>query len=271
MKKYFVIGNPIDHSLSPEIHDYWIKKNKIKAKYGKKKLNNNDLKDFILKIRNGEINGLNVTVPFKKEIIPFLDKLTFSAETTQSVNTIYLENDKIIGHNTDIGGFEAAIKSINYKVAGKKVLILGAGGVVPSIIFALFKMKALSMKLTNRTKSKAEILKDFFNNSSHMDKIIKVINWGEIPNCDMIINATSVGLHKNDTLNLDFAKLKSNKFFYDIIYNPGETNFLKKAKENGHKTENGKKMFIYQAAEAFKIWHGFQVEINDEINRIFEK
>ena len=271
MKKYFVIGNPIDHSLSPEIHDYWIKKNKIKAKYGKKKLNNNDLKDFILKIRNGEINGLNVTVPFKKEIIPFLDKLTFSAETTQSVNTIYLENDKIIGHNTDIGGFEAAIKSINYKVAGKKVLILGAGGVVSSIIFALFKMKAMSITLTNRTKSKAEILKDFFNNSSHMDKMIKVINWGEIPDCDMIINATSVGLHKNDTLNLDFAKLKSNKFFYDIIYNPGETNFLKKAKENGHKTENGKKMFIYQAAEAFKIWHGFQVEINDEINRIFEK
>ena len=271
MKKYFVIGNPIDHSLSPEIHNYWIKKNKIEAKYDKKKLKNGDLKDFVLKIRNGEINGLNVTVPFKKEIIPFLDKLTLSAETTQSVNTIYLENDKIIGHNTDIGGFEAAIKSINYKVAGKKVLILGAGGVVPSIIFALFEMKAMSITLTNRTKSKAEILKDFFNNSSRMDKIIKVINWGEIPDCDMIINATSVGLHKKDSLNLDFVKLKSNKFFYDIIYNPEETNFLKKAKENGHKTENGKKMFIYQAAEAFKIWHGLQVEINEEINRILEK
>ncbi len=231
MKKYFVIGNPIDHSLSPEIHNYWIKKNKIEAKYDKKKLKNNDLKDFILKIKGGEINGLNVTVPFKKEIIPFLDKLTFSAETTQSVNTIYLENNKIIGHNTDVGGFESAVKSINYKITGKKVLILGAGGVVPSIIFALFKMKAMSITLTNRTKSKAETLKNFFYNSLHMNKVIKVINWGEIPDFDMIINATSVGLRKNDTLNLDFAKLKGNKFFYDIIYNPGETNFLKKQKK----------------------------------------
>ena len=101
--KYFVIGNPIEHSLSPLIHNYWIKKNNIKAIYDKKKLSSTELKGLIIKIREKNISGVNVTVPFKKEVIPFLDKLTLDAEATQSVNTILLTNDsKIVGHNTDI-------------------------------------------------------------------------------------------------------------------------------------------------------------------------
>ena len=258
MKEYLVIGNPITHSLAPELHNYWIKENGINGIYNKKKLNENDLKEFFLKIRNKEINGANITVPFKRDVIPYLDQLSFESEKTQSVNTVYLKNDKIIGHNTDIDGFELAIKDVNYDVEGKKVLILGAGGVVPSVIFALYKMRALSVTISNRTKTKAENLKTLFND-------LKIIDWDEVSDFDMIINATSIGLKEEDKLNLDFSKFQNSEFFYDVIYNPKETNFLRDGKSLGKKTENGKKMFIYQAAKAFKIWHGIEPKVNEQV------
>ena len=264
MKKYLVIGNPITHSLSPELHNYWLRENSINGTYNKEQLNENDLKEFFLKIKNKEINGANITVPFKKDVISYVDQLSLEAEKTQSVNTVYLKNDKIIGHNTDINGFELAIKDANYDVEGKKVLILGAGGVVPSIIFALYKMRVLSVTISNRTKTKAENLKSLFND-------LKIIDWGEASSSDMIINATSIGLKKEDKLNLDFSKFQNCEFFYDVIYNPKETNFLKDGKNLGKKTENGKKMFIYQAAKAFKIWHGIEPKINEQVIGLLDK
>ena len=274
MNKYLVIGNPIDHSLSPTIHNYWIKKNNIKAIYDKERLNSDDLKNLIIKIKERNISGVNVTVPFKKEVIPYLDKLTSGAEVTQSVNTILLTNDsKIVGYNTDISGFENAIKYTKYDTSGKKIFILGSGGVTPSIIFALYNMNVSSIALTNRTKAKAEQLQNFYNSNTVKKNgwnDIKVVDWGVVPEFDMIINATSVGLNKDDNLNLDFSKIGKNKFFYDVIYNPKETNFLKKGKDLGNKTENGKKMFIFQAAEAFKIWHDVQPEINEEISKLLD-
>ena len=263
MKKYLVIGNPVDHSLSPQLHNYWIKKHNISAIYDKEELNNSDLKNLILRIKNKQISGANITVPFKKEIISYLDRLSPEAEGTNSVNTVYMENDKIVGHNTDIEGFEFAIKYTKYDIAEKEILIRGAGGVVSSIIYALKRMRASKIILSNRTKNKAEDMKILFKNLS-------IINWGQLPNFDMIINATSVGLKKEDKLNLDFSKIK-NKFFYDVIYNPKETNFLKNAKNFGNKTENGKKMFIYQAAASFKMWHGIKPEINEDVNKLLDQ
>ncbi len=264
MKKYLVIGNPIQHSLSPEIHNYWFKKNSIKATYEKKKISNSDLENLILEVREKKIHGVNITVPFKKDIISHLDNLTLEADKTQSVNTIYLSNNKIVGHNTDIEGFQNSIKNINYNLSGKKIFILGAGGVVPSIIFALNKMKVSSITISNRTRLKAEKLKNLFKN-------LTVIDWGEITNFDMIINATSLGLKVNDQINLDFSKVGNNKFFYDVIYNPSETKFLKEGKILGNKTENGKMMFIYQALGAFKIWHNIEPKIDIELINILEK
>ena len=183
--------------------------------------------------------------------------MSLEAESTQSVNTIYLDNDRVVGHNTDISGFEIGIINSKFEVAGKKTFILGAGGVVPSIIYALNKMKASEITISNRTKDKAESLKSLFKN-------LKIIDWGNIPEFDIIINATSLGLNKNDQINLDFSKIGKNKFFYDIIYNPKETNFLKRAKEFGANTENGKMMFVYQAQKAFFIWHKIIPEIDNE-------
>ncbi len=261
MKKYIVIGNPINHSLSPKLHNYWIKKNNINAIYEKKQVNYEDLKEVILKVKGGHIQGINVTVPFKKAAIPFVDYLSPEAESTQSINTIYLNDDKVIGHNTDIAGFELSLKKIKYEVNNKKVLILGAGGVVPSIIFALQRMKVLSITVSNRTKEKAEDLKFFF-------KDILITDWGNISDFDIIINATSIGLKKNDKINLDFSNIESGKLFYDVIYNPEETDFLKRGKITGNLTENGKMMFIYQAHQAFTLWHQLMPEINEETIRV---
>ena len=264
MKKYLVIGNPIEHSLSPKLHNFWIKENNIKADYNKKKINKDEIKGLILNVRDKKINGLNVTVPYKKEIINHLDELTPEANKTQSVNTVFLDGDKVTGHNTDIGGFEIALKKIDFDIKNKEILILGAGGVVPSIIFALYKMETRKISVMNRTRSKTENLKNLF-------KEIVILDWGEIPYCDMIINATSVGLKKEDKINLDFSKISKNKLFYDIIYNPDKTNFLKTGRDLGNKTENGKMMFIYQAIAAFKIWHGLEPKINSDVIKLLEE
>ena len=258
MKKYLVIGNPIEHSLSPKLHNYWIKMNNINAVYEKKKLSEDEIKNLILEIKEKKIQGVNITVPFKNIIIPYLDKLSPESETTQSVNTLYLENDNIVGHNTDIDGFEAGIKKTKYNIKGKKVLILGSGGVVPSIIFALNKMMASQIIVSNRTRSKAENLKKLFKN-------LDIVDWGELPYFDIIINATSIGLNKQDKINIDFSSIGKNKLFYDVIYNPSETYFLKKGKQTGNEAENGKMMFIYQAYFAFKIWHEIYPKVNNDV------
>ena len=170
----------------------------------------------------------------------------------------------MIGHNTDIFGFETSIKKTAYNINNKEVLILGAGGVVSSIIFALIKMKVSKIKICNRTKEKAENLKELY-------KDIEVIEWGKVSNFDMIINATSLGLKKEDNLNLDFSSISRNKFFYDVIYNPSETNFLKIGKEMGSKILNGKLMFIYQALLAFDIWHKQKPEVDENVIKLLDK
>tara|TARA_Y100000590_G_scaffold211926_1_gene240174 strand:+ start:2606 stop:3397 length:792 start_codon:yes stop_codon:yes gene_type:complete len=263
MKKYLVIGNPIEHSLSPKLHNYWIKKNNINAIYDKKQINESDIKQIISEVREEKINGLNVTLPFKKSVIPFVDQLSDEAKKTHSVNTIYKENNKIFGHNTDLSGFELAIRAKGYDIKNKIIFILGAGGVVPSIILALKKMGASKIILSNRTKKKSEDLKKIFSN-------LEIIDWGDTPEFNMIINATSLGLNKDEEIKLNYASLGPNKLFYDVIYNPKKTKFLLNAKQFGNKTENGKMMFIYQAHQAFTIWHKVMPKIDDETIKLLD-
>ena len=257
MKKYLVIGNPIDHSLSPQLHNFWIKKYGLNAIYEKKLVEKNDIEKILNNMDESNIQGINVTVPFKKIVIPFLDQLSETAKHTQSVNTILKKQKKLIGDNTDVYGFSEAIKLTNFNLKNKTALILGAGGVVPSVILALKNMGTLQIILSNRTKGKAENLKKSF-------PFLKVINWGEAIKSDLIINATSIGIKQNEEINLDYHKLDG-QLFYDVIYNPSKTKFLENAEKFGKKTENGKTMFIYQAAKAFEIWHGVKPEIDKEV------
>ena len=258
MKKYLVIGNPIEHSLSPKLHNHWIKENNINAMYDKKQLNENEIKGIIDEIKNEKINGINVTVPFKKSVIPFLDELTHLANEAQSVNTIFKKDNKVFGDNTDINGFERGMKHINYSVKNKKVFILGAGGVVPSIIVALKRLGAAKIILSNRTKEKAVNIKKIYSD-------LEIVEWGKTPDFNMIINATSLGLKNDDEIKLNHTDIGPNKLFYDVIYNPKKTKFLSKAKQLGNRIENGKMMFIYQAQLAFKIWHNILPKIDDKL------
>ena len=139
---------------------------------------------------------------------------------------------------------------------------MGAGGVVPSIIVALKNMHVQEITISNRTRQKAENLKILFND-------LKILEWGNLNNFDVLINATSLGLN-NETMNLDFSILGPNKLFYDVIYNLDETNFLKTGKQLGYKTENGKTMFVYQSMEAFKLWHKIEPKVNTHTFKLLD-
>ena len=258
MKKYIVIGNPIEHSLSPKLHNYWFGKNKIDANYSKRKIDKREIQEIMTEIKDNKLDGINVTVPFKTHVIPFLDTLSKESQITQSVNTIYLHHKKLVGHNTDIKGFELSLKDTQFDLKNKSIFILGAGGVVPSIVYALEKLGVSKISVSNRTKEKAEDLKKNFPN-------IGLVDWGDQTEFDMIINATSLGLNKEDKMGLIFKNINKEKLFYDVIYNPKETNFLRTGKSLGCQVSNGKMMFIYQAFEAFKLWHKVKPKIDDEL------
>ena len=258
MKKFLVIGNPINHSLSPKLHNYWIKKNNLDSIYGKLEINENELSDLCNNLKQGKLDGINITVPFKRAIIPHIDVLTGHALRTNSINTISIDNGNLIGHNTDIDGFELSIKKLNYDVSNKTIIILGAGGVVPSIIYALKRMNAGKIIISNRTKEKAEGLKILF-------KDLTVLDWGDLVDFDMIINATSIGLKENDNFAIDFTKIAKNKLFYDVIYDPYENNFFQAGNQEGNIFENGLNMFLYQAQKAFNIWHKIEPVIDEDV------
>ena len=263
MKRYLVIGSPIQHSLSPKLHNYWFKQNNINAIYEKKLIEGSGIQNIISELKNNKLQGINVTVPFKKKIMEFVDDLSDEAKKSQSVNTLYKNDERIIGHNTDISGFELSLRHIKYNVNQKRILILGSGGVVSSIVLALKKMKPSKIIISNRTESNAKKIKEIFND-------LEIVRWGEIPDFDLIINATSVGLKEKDNLNLNFEKIGKNKHFYDVIYNPRETHFLSKGKSLGHSTTNGKMMFIYQAHQSFTIWHKIMPKIDNEVIKLID-
>ncbi len=269
MKKYLVIGNPIEHSLSPQIHNYWIQKyNLANSAYEKRKLDKKDLENIVSDMRNGKISGINVTVPFKKTIIPYLDELEPTAKKTESVNTLLKKGNKIIGYNTDEPGFGLTLEEIFLKnnLAPKNIFILGAGGVTSSIICAFEKLKT-KIVLTNRTKEKAIDLK-----KKHPE--IEILDWGKIPETfDLVVNTTSVGLKNNEKIDLNFDQFKGNKekIFYDLIYNPKETNFLKDARLRGNIIINGQKMFLNQAMLAFNLWTNIKPKIDNSVIGLLDK
>ena len=277
MKKFLVIGNPISHSLSPLIHNYWMKKYKfLDCSYDKKKVEKQDLINIVNQVRKGEISGVNITVPFKKEIIELLDQVKGSAELAQSVNTLVKEDNKVCGYNTDIEGFRDSLNDDYVEFNDKKIFILGAGGVAPSILEA-FVNTANKIYISNRTIKKAKELKQVGDLSLDLlnknENIIQVIDWGKMPEiCDIVVNTTSVGLKKDENLTLDFSEYEKRKevLFYDLIYNPKETNFLKDARLRGNKTMNGKMMFLYQAMYSFQKWTGVTPEIDDKTIKLLD-
>jgi shikimate dehydrogenase len=265
MKKYFIIGNPISHSLSPTLHNHWFKKYKVDAEYKTLEIDKKNIESVIKRIRGKEISGINITLPYKQEVIPFLDKLVNHAKETNSVNTVYLNSENlVVGDNTDVFGLQAGYfkQTITENRAKQKALILGAGGVAPSVILALNKSNIEDICLINRTYEKAIFLKKRF-------KKIKIDKWENIPgvikNFDIIINATSVGLKNGQEFNFTLNNCKKSMVYIDTIYNPAETKMIKLFKTDGIKTFNGLNMFLYQGQKSFYLWNKINPEINDDL------
>ena len=262
-KSFGIIGNPIVHSLSPDLHNYWFKKYNIEANYSLLNVNEENLKNVINKIKDKELSGINVTLPYKQKIIPFIDKLINDAQHTNSVNTIFLNNDNIvIGENTDVFGLQAAYLKEVSNAENKKALVIGAGGVSSSVIFSLEKSKVKNISIINRTYEKSLFLKKKF-------QFLNVLEWKslkqEISKFDIIINATSLGLKDGKDFEFNFENTKDDLIYIDTIYNPLETKTLRFLKENKIKTFNGLEMFIYQGQKSFYLWNKINPEIDDKL------
>ena len=267
-KKFLVIGNPIKHSLSPQLHKYWFGKNKINAEYKKLKIDQKQIKKILDKIRKKQIEGINVTIPFKNSVIKYLDILEGDAKKTSSVNTIYLRKQKLIGDNTDVYGFAFGIlKKIKSKI--KVAGIIGAGGVTSSVILALIKKGVRKIYITNRTFSKLTVFKKKFKG------IIFPIRWNEhlkaFREVQILINVSSLGMEGQKDLKFDFSIFNKKINVVDIVYNPENTKFLRDARTYGHKAFSGLDMFVYQAQKAFYIWNKKKPKITNVIYKKLRK
>ena len=262
-KSFAIIGNPIQHSLSPVLHNYWFNKYNIEADYSLLSIEEKDIENIVKKIRNKELNGVNITLPYKQKIIPFIDQLVNDAKSTNSVNTIFLDDsNSLVGENTDVFGLQAAYLKEITNSKNKKALVIGAGGVSPSVIFSLQKSKIRNIAIVNRTHEKSIFLKKKFN-------FLDILEWKflkqEIGKFDIIINATSLGLKNGDDFEFNFSNVKNNLIYIDTIYNPIETKTLKFLKEKKIKTFNGLDMFIYQGQKSFYLWNKINPEIDDQL------
>jgi len=267
-KKFGIIGRPVKHSLSPVLHKYWFNKYGINADYEIIEADDKELPEVIKKIKQEDYAGINVTLPFKQKIINHIDKIVNDAELTGSVNTVLLDNNKtVIGENTDVYGLQAAyLKEIENNF-NKKALVIGAGGVSPSVILSIKKSGIKNISITNRTDEKCIFLKKKFN-------FLTIIPWvdlkSKLENFDIIINATSLGLKNGDDFNFNFTNTKKGVVYIDTIYNPLETKTFKYLREEGRKVFNGLDMFIYQGQKSFYLWNKVNPEIDDGLVELLE-
>ena len=265
-KTLSVIGRPIKHSKSPLIHNYWLKKYNIEARYTKIEARKCELSSYINMVRDKELKGLNVTLPFKKDFFNLVDEADEAAKSSLAINTIFEKNGKIIGTNTDGLGFVSSLqRDVDFELKyDLRIFCFGAGGATYGIVSELLKYKPLSIEISNRTLSKATILANHFSRRKDNNTIFKVLPWGESPkeHIDIVINTSTCGMNLNDKFPTNLDKLSKKALVYDIIYNPKVTSLMKVARKDKLLAINGIYMLVRQAAESFKRW--FEIDLNDE-------
>ncbi len=273
--RYAVMGNPINHSKSPQIHTQFAKQTKQKLSYEAIHV---DLGGFTQAVRNFQANGgkgLNITVPFKREAYKLADNLSERAKRAGAVNTLILEeNGKVKGDNTDGYGLIAdLIKNLAWEVSGKKILILGAGGASRGIIEPIIEQQPASIFIANRTPSKAKDLADDFSSLLNGSELkIKGGSYADIQHSyDLIINATSASLH-GEIPPINEQVLTEKTCCYDMMYANKPTTFMQWAQSFGviHSAD-GLGMLVGQAAESFYVWRGVKPEVNPVIQLIREQ
>ncbi len=260
-KTFAVIGDPIDHSLSPNIHSAAFRELNLDCSYIAYRIPKGELKEGIESLKKIKINGFNVTIPHKIEMMKYLDKIDESCSIIGAVNTVTNNEGILKGYNTDMEGFLDPLKKKKIKIQDTRILLLGAGGAARAIVAGFAKEKAKSITIANRTLEKANnlsILAKKIGLSSIPTEINKIENLEEFK---IIVNATSVGL-KNEQSPISLKSINSNTVVYDIVYLPMNTNFIKKAKEQKAIIIYGYEMLLGQAVRAFEIWHGVEAPYN---------
>ncbi|QHJ71531.1 shikimate dehydrogenase [Planococcus halotolerans] len=267
MKKWYaVIGDPIAHSLSPFMHEIWFQENDIDASFLPIHVEPSKLKQACEALHLLGASGFNVTVPHKQAIIPLLDGIDDTAAKMNAVNTVVRNGKKFKGSNTDGDGFVQSLRTANPKV-DSRILLVGAGGAARGISFALNRAGFKDVTITNRTFRRAEELA-----AETGSKAVTKAEAEQILNgFDIIIQTTSVGLAEDEALPISLEKVREGTLAADIVYNPIDTPFLKKAEEKGCKTLNGVGMFVYQGAISFEKWTGIKPDTEKMIQVITEK
>lgn len=265
-----IIGYPIGHTLSPLMHNTAIKELRLDYIYLPFEVKKKNIALAIGGLKGLGINGINVTIPHKESVIPYLDTLDENAEFIGAVNTIKLEDDKLKGYNTDGLGFLKSLKiDAQEEVKGKNIIILGAGGTARAIAIQMALEEAKSITIANRTVEKGKSLADYINSRvrGQGSGVIKAISLNDsslieyFRGADIIINTTSVGMKDSDTPLFPYNYISDRHLVCDIVYKPIETKLLKEASVKGARILNGFGMLIYQGSLSFKIWTGHEMPV----------
>lgn len=260
-----IIGCPVEHSFSPKMHNYISEKLGNNYVYSAYCVQKGHLKEAIDGMRAMNFSGMNITAPYKVEVIKYLDVLSDKAKRFQSVNTVVNRDGVLYGYTTDADGFYASLKRRGGEVKGKDILFVGAGGAARPVaaLFALEGAKSITVK--NRTKEHAEAFSEYLYSAAGMRAECEITRG----HYDVIINTTPVGMypHNNAMPEIDLSLTDSTGFVADMIYNPEETLFLAETKKTGAKTMNGLGMLIYQGLLSYELFTGkkFETDIFEDI------
>lgn len=264
MQQYTIIGDPIDHSLSPVIYNTLYPAYGLDCRYSRTQVSPGDLPQFIEAVHSTPILGFNVTMPLKKEIIQYLDEVHPFAAMAQAVNIVVNQGGKLIGYNVDGTGLCEGLVQNGIPIQGKHITVLGAGGASVSICLSLAHYQAGCIDIVNRTLPKAQQIAQLVSQNYSCDCHTYEMQGDISPllaHTDIIINTTSLGMHgiAQDWENLSFLDaLPKGAAAIDIIYNPSKTTFLLEAEKRGLTIQNGLEMLIYQGFESFALYHQIQ-------------
>ena len=259
----FVIGHPVAHSRSPMLHGYWLRLYGIEGSYELADVPPEALGDFFANYREAGWVGGNVTVPHKLAVIAYLDRIDDAATAMGAVNTIWWDNDELVGGNTDAIGFLGNLDELvpGWDREAVTAVIIGAGGAARAAAYGL-KTRGLSVELCNRTASTAEELAAHFGGmGGHgLDALPDLLG-----RADMLVNTTSLGMLGKAPLEVDLSPLKDGAIVCDVVYVPLETQLLKDAKARGHRTVDGLGMLLHQAVPGFSRWFGRTPEVTEDL------
>jgi len=269
LKKYFaVIGNPIHHSLSPQIHATFAKDAGLHIDYEAVLSPLDQFKHTVQTLITKKLSGANVTLPFKKEAYQLASFHSDYARIAEAVNTLEFKQGQIIGHNTDgIGLVRDLEQNLHANLEGMKILLVGAGGAAEGVIYSMLEKKPFELTFTNRTIEKSNAIKNKMNEyAKSFNAHLNVIEIAKLPYeyFDVIINATSASL-SDDDLNIDNKVFHEDSLAYDMMYGK-ETPFIKQAQSQNASISNGLGMLVEQAAEAFYIWHQIKPQTKSVID-----